>query len=105
METIKIYFVVIRTGATESHVGRVLGECLHRGSALAFAVAVRVARIEGSIMMEHPSSVDTSDIQFINDIELVVAPSRTGLAILMATLAFSFPSAPLTSSPLIIVID
>jgi hypothetical protein len=102
VKPVKIHFFIIGAGTTKSHVRRVLGECLQWSGALTFAVAVGIAGIERSIVVEHSSAVDAGHVQFIDDIQLVALSRRAGLAILVATLALS--SASFTSASLIIVV-
>ena len=53
VEKVEIDVGVVRAGTTESHVGRTLGESLHWCSADTSSVAVGVAGIEWTIVMEH----------------------------------------------------
>jgi hypothetical protein len=53
VKLIKVNVLVDGPGTSQRHVGRVLRESLHGSGARSFAVAVRIAGIERSIVMEH----------------------------------------------------
>jgi hypothetical protein len=62
MEQVQIDIGVVRACATQCHVAGILGECLHGRDLGALAVTMRVASIEGTIVVEHASTVDACNI-------------------------------------------
>jgi hypothetical protein len=113
MESIEINLGVKRAGTAESHVGRIGGESFHRRATVFLHVAVRVACVKGSIVVEDCFAVsdwnvgivigtltslpvDTSDIQLVDNVKslwLLRTPASPDLLLLTSVAIFTlFPS-------------
>jgi hypothetical protein len=119
MEKIEINVRVVRAGTAKGHVRRTLGEGLHRCGADTSSVAVRVAGIEGTIVVEHyipvnirardpqenriltSSAVDARHIQLIDNVQPAVLATRLPIFVFAPTLALAVTS--LSAAPLVIV--
>jgi hypothetical protein len=95
MEKIEIDVRVVGACTAQSHVGGTFREGLHWRGTYTAAIAVGVAGIERTIVVEHSSPVDTRNIQLINDIKSSIFAARPRFAIFATTLtlATSFASA------------
>jgi len=61
MKPVEIDVLVQRTRSSQNVVGRIYGECLHRGTNILFTVAVWVACIERSVVMEESLAINACD--------------------------------------------
>ncbi|KAL7355762.1 hypothetical protein ACKS0A_05634 [Histoplasma ohiense] len=90
MEEIEIDIAIIRASPAQSHVSRILRESLHWGRTRSFTIAVGVACIERSIMVEEACPIYASNIQLINNVEpMAVCSPAARLAVLVSSITFS----------------